>query len=540
MGVGTHGRLGHGNTTGCNEPRLILGFFKYKVAKIACGSAHSAALALPSAEEAKDGSSHDLFTWGSGADNRLGHGSNKNVLVPTKVEFFKGSGADAVACGFMHTVVLSSRKLYTFGYNDFGELGTGDKRTRDTVCCVSDKGLGEVRQVHCGGDHTVCVCADGGIYSWGDNGSGQLGQGLETPLVDSPMLVKLGHVGGKVVDAEFFCEDQCTFMSLEVSKEQFLNSERDNNEVDSNTERKSMNYQEPVNDKVISYATPRGTIDVGKGSTPLNVSMVSKGREGAQERAGNTSFSQSSQEEMENLMKFLALSGAAPAPSTMAAELSRMSFRPKNLPRKTAEEEKRHRELVEENRREYLRKQKQKEQELRKKRQKEEERERRLSVLKHIWERDILPQWNEVHHENRVVALWREGIPPAVRGKVWMLAIGNKSSITPELFKICTQKARSIRNILGRISALNAKVNAPNTEPAKEDIEELNKVKAELEKYEQPESKERSISGIQYDLPRTFPELGFFKRGGGFYEDLEQVLEAFVVNRPDIGYVSAW
>jgi len=532
MGVGTHGRLGHGNISGCNEPKLILGLDKHKVYKIACGSAHNAALALPTAEESKGTDNlFELFTWGSGADNRLGHGNNKNVLVPTKVEYFEKTRVEDIACGFMHTAVLAKGKLYTFGYNDFGELGAGDKKSKDKIFCVNTKGLSEVKQIYCGGDHTICVCTDNSIYSWGDNGSGQLGHGVEEPLVDTPALMKFeSHVASRITSADFFCGDQYTYMVLEISKE-ILNFER---EIVEESERS--NAQEP--DKALFFVTPRGNNDSMKVPSSLNVSTISKGKEGGQEKTLNMSIAQSSQEEMENLMKFLALSGAAPASSTMAAELSRMSFRPKNLPKKTAEEEKRHRELVEENRREYLKKQKQKEHELRKKKQKEEEREKRLSELKVIWERDVLPQWNEVYHESRVIALWREGIPSAVRGKVWMLAIGNKSSITPELFKICTQKAKSIKAILTKISTLKAKVNSPNIPPAKEDIEELEKTKAELAKHEQPDSRERSISGIQYDLPRTFPELGFFKQGGGFYEELEQVLEAFVVSRPDIGYVS--
>lgn len=238
---------------------------------------------------------------------------------------------------------------------------------------------------------------------------------------------------------------------------------------------------------------------------------------------------------MDKLMKFLALSGAGAAPSSMTSQLDNMSFRPNNLPKKNAEEEQKHRRLVEENRREYLKKLKRRENELKEKKRKEEERERHLSELQTTWEKEILPSWNVVRKESRVAALWREGIPPAVRGKVWMLAIGNKTCITPELFNICTQKARKIRDLLNKVISLDSS----NTPPEKqaEAAAELAKLKKELAQYEQPESKERSISGIQVDLPRTFPELGFFKRGGGFYEDLEQVLEVFVVCRPDIGYV---
>lgn len=42
---------------------------------------------------------------------------------------------------------------------------------------------------------------------------------------------------------------------------------------------------------------------------------------------------------------------------------------------------------------------------------------------------------------------------------------------------------------------------------------------------------------IPVDLHRTFPSLNIFQEGGPYYDHLRNVLEAFVVYRPDIGYV---
>ncbi len=139
--------------------------------KATCGSAHNAALAIG------EDKIQQVYTWGLGTDNRLGHGGNDNRNVPTKVAYFDSSEVEDVACGYMHTAVLCAGKLFTFGYNEFGQLGTGDKKGRDSPFCVNTKTLtnaGEVRQVACGGYYTVCVCADSNIYSWGDNGSGKL------------------------------------------------------------------------------------------------------------------------------------------------------------------------------------------------------------------------------------------------------------------------------------------------------------------------------------------------------------------------------
>ena len=51
------------------------------------------------------------------------------------------------------------------------------------------------------------------------------------------------------------------------------------------------------------------------------------------------------------------------------------------------------------------------------------------------------------------------------------------------------------------------------------------------------QSRERSISIIETDLPRTFPHLKVFQPGGSHYDELQRILEAFTMHRPDIGYV---
>lgn len=42
---------------------------------------------------------------------------------------------------------------------------------------------------------------------------------------------------------------------------------------------------------------------------------------------------------------------------------------------------------------------------------------------------------------------------------------------------------------------------------------------------------------IELDLPRTFPALSFFQKGGPYNSNLIEVIRMFVSSRPDIGYV---
>ncbi len=46
-----------------------------------------------------------------------------------------------------------------------------------------------------------------------------------------------------------------------------------------------------------------------------------------------------------------------------------------------------------------------------------------------------------------------------------------------------------------------------------------------------------TIVDIALDLPRTFPALSFFQQGGPSHHLLRNVLEAYTLYRPDVGYV---
>jgi len=87
-------------------------------------------------------------------------------------------------------------KLYMFGANNKGQLGTGDLDDRRSPTHVG--WLTDVVQFSCGHAHTGVVTGDGSLYMFGDNSKGQLGLGLNpqyTNHVAIPTRVRsLGHV----------------------------------------------------------------------------------------------------------------------------------------------------------------------------------------------------------------------------------------------------------------------------------------------------------------------------------------------------------
>jgi alpha-tubulin suppressor-like RCC1 family protein len=96
--------------------------------------------------------------------------------------------------------ITTDNALYCWGDNRFGQLGTGDTAVR----LVPEKigGLvGDVSRATNGAGHACAQMADGTLYCWGTNASGQLGTGDTTthsaPVkIDIPVAVDRLSAGG--------------------------------------------------------------------------------------------------------------------------------------------------------------------------------------------------------------------------------------------------------------------------------------------------------------------------------------------------------
>ncbi|XP_068638407.1 PH, RCC1 and FYVE domains-containing protein 1-like [Aristolochia californica] len=100
MGSAVYGQLGNPNADGkvpnCIEGKIHNSF----VEEIACGSYHVAVLT----------SRTEVYTWGKGADGRLGHGDNDDRNAPTLVEAIKDKQVKSVVCGSNFTAVIYLHK----------------------------------------------------------------------------------------------------------------------------------------------------------------------------------------------------------------------------------------------------------------------------------------------------------------------------------------------------------------------------------------------------------------------------------------------
>jgi alpha-tubulin suppressor-like RCC1 family protein len=158
-----NGELGDGTYTNHYTPLAISGVSN--VIAVAAGASHSMALR-------SDGT---VWTWGDNGSGKLGIGSSGgNTNVP--VQAVGLTQMIGITAGAYHSVALrADGTVWTWGDNGSGKLGIGSS-VGNTNWPVQAVGLTQMIAVAAGTGHSVALRADGTVWTWGDNGSGQLGR----------------------------------------------------------------------------------------------------------------------------------------------------------------------------------------------------------------------------------------------------------------------------------------------------------------------------------------------------------------------------
>ncbi len=122
------------------------------------------------------GDEKEVWGWGGNNKGQLGNGSKVAAHQQSPVRMADLTGAVAIACGNLHTMVLlQNGDLYTCGWNYWGQLGTGD--TTDSLVPV--RVMTGVKAIAAGGSHSLALTNDGAVFAWGHNYYGQIGVGKD-------------------------------------------------------------------------------------------------------------------------------------------------------------------------------------------------------------------------------------------------------------------------------------------------------------------------------------------------------------------------
>ncbi|EEF39472.1 ultraviolet-B receptor UVR8 [Ricinus communis] len=167
-GWGDFGRLGHGNSSDLFTPQPIRQLHGLKIKQIACGDSHCLAVTMEG----------QVQSWGRNQNGQLGLGTTEDSLVPQKIQAFQGVPIKMVAAGAEHTAaVTEDGELYGWGWGRYGNLGLGDRKDRLVPEKVSLPHGEKMVMVACGWRHTISVSSSGGLYTYGWSKYGQLGHG---------------------------------------------------------------------------------------------------------------------------------------------------------------------------------------------------------------------------------------------------------------------------------------------------------------------------------------------------------------------------
>ncbi|XP_064573587.1 probable E3 ubiquitin-protein ligase HERC4 isoform X2 [Zonotrichia leucophrys gambelii] len=167
-GLATDGQLGLPGTEECvRVPRNIKSLSEIQIVQVACGYYHSLALSKGS----------EVFSWGQNKYGQLGLGYEyKKQTSPQMIKSLLGIPFAQIAAGGAHSFVLTlSGAIFGWGRNKFGQLGVNDDTDRYVPTLLKSLRSQKVVHICCGEDHTAALTKEGGVFTFGAGGYGQLG-----------------------------------------------------------------------------------------------------------------------------------------------------------------------------------------------------------------------------------------------------------------------------------------------------------------------------------------------------------------------------
>ncbi|KAL8243261.1 hypothetical protein R6Q59_009519 [Mikania micrantha] len=152
-GDGDKHRLGHGDREPRLKPTCVPSLIEYNFHKVTCG--HSLTVGLTT--------SRYVFTMGSTVYGQLGNPQCDGKLPCLVEDKLAGEPVEEIACGDYHVAVLTSRnEVYTWGKGANGRLGHGDIEDRKTPTLVESLKDRHVKFIACGSNYTSAIC----LHKW--------------------------------------------------------------------------------------------------------------------------------------------------------------------------------------------------------------------------------------------------------------------------------------------------------------------------------------------------------------------------------------
>lgn len=152
--------------------------------------------------------------WGRNSSGQAGQYDMTTPRVAPGPVGGLGSGVVGLAAGDSHAcVIMAASGVRCWGENDTGQLGDGD--TTDSYLPVDVPNTADAASLAIGGSHSCLLSTAGEVRCWGSGSSGQIGDGLSLPSF-APLVAPLpsaavqivagtAHTCARLDDSRVFC-----------------------------------------------------------------------------------------------------------------------------------------------------------------------------------------------------------------------------------------------------------------------------------------------------------------------------------------------
>ena len=183
FGYNYFGQLGTGNQLSVAIPQKL--FNIPPVLSVSCGDSHTLIITNDS----------NLWSCGRNIDGQLCLGDEEYRLKPQKTSF---SNISKISAGWYHSLFQNNKgEIFSCGNNEYGQCGLGHFNDPQIVPSLIPNAPSNIIEFVCGGNHSLFLDSEGNVYSVGFNGNlwsfgkndfGQLGNGDETDI-NTPILI---------------------------------------------------------------------------------------------------------------------------------------------------------------------------------------------------------------------------------------------------------------------------------------------------------------------------------------------------------------
>ena len=182
------GQLGDNTTTPQASPvQSVAGNTNWKY--VECGGLFTAAIKT------------DGTLWMCGYNGQGALGNNTSISTSSPVQVYGGgTNWKQVSAGNVHVAAVKTNgTLWCWGWNPFGQLGDNTTVQKSSPVQTISGGT-NWKQVAVGNHFTSAIKTDGTLWSWGNNGSGQLGDNTTGNVKSSPVQTIAGGTNWKQVN----------------------------------------------------------------------------------------------------------------------------------------------------------------------------------------------------------------------------------------------------------------------------------------------------------------------------------------------------